>query len=288
MHSEEDYKGIDPDINREKNELYQTGREESVKGDRDPLAPHRSRPSGPDSLPDPEREERQSQRSFLTRPHDKPNRDLWSIFRIMSEFVEGYDALLRVGPCISFFGSARLKPGNIWYEKAVRTAELISRNGFGVITGGGPGIMEAANKGAQQAGGKSVGLGIDLPMEQGVNKFIHPDYVINFRYFFVRKVMFVKYAQGFIVFPGGFGTLDEVFECLTLIQTEKIDRIPIVLMGTEYWKGMLEWLREQLQEQGLISPGDLDLVTVTDDEEEAVKAICRFYKDRDPEPNFSY
>ncbi len=214
--------------------------------------------------------------------------DLWSIFKIMGEFVDGYDKLLQVGPCISIFGSARMKPKSRYYEMAVKTAEMISKNGFGVITGGGPGIMEAANLGANRAGGKSVGLGIELPFEQGVNEYVHADYEINFKYFFVRKVMFVKYAQGFVVFPGGFGTLDEVFECLTLIQTRKIDFIPVVLVGTEYWGGLFEWLKKHLQDQGLIGPKDLDLVRLTDDYEEAVNIILEYYKTHEPEPNFSF
>lgn len=216
------------------------------------------------------------------------NQDLWSIFKIMGEFVDGYDKLLRIGPCISVFGSARLKPESKYYEMAVKTAELITDNGFGVITGGGPGIMEAGNKGAHNRGGKSVGLGIELPFEQGTNDYVHPKYEINFKYFFVRKVMFVKYAQAFIVFPGGFGTLDELFETLTLIQTNKIKRIPIVLVGSEYWNGLLDWVKNQLINDGLISPGDVDLFFVTDDHEEAVRYVCDFYKIQKPEPNFSY
>jgi len=214
--------------------------------------------------------------------------DLWSIFKIMGEFVDGYDKLLKVGPCVSIFGSARIKPGSKYYEMAIKTAELISKNDFGVITGGGPGIMEAGNLGAHNAGGKSVGLGIELPFEQGVNDYVHADYEINFKYFFVRKVMFVKYAQGFIVFPGGFGTLDEVFECLTLIQTGKIERIPIVLVGTEYWGGLIDWVKKQLRDDGLISPEDINLVHLTDDYTEAVEIVCDFYKKKEPQPNFSF
>lgn len=216
------------------------------------------------------------------------NRDLWSVFKIMGEFVDGYDKLYRVGPCISVYGSARLRPGNAYYDMAVKTAELISENGFGVITGGGPGIMEAGNKGAHQRGGKSVGLGIELPHEQGVNEYVYPQYEINFRYFFVRKVMFVKYAQGFIVFPGGFGTLDELFETLTLIQTKKIKRIPIVLIGTEYWGGLTAWIRERLVGQGFINKEDMDIFKVTDDYKEAVEYVCDFYRREKPEPNFTY
>ena len=216
------------------------------------------------------------------------NRELWSIFKVMGEFVEGYDSLLKIGPCISIFGSARTKPGTKYYEMAVKTAACIVENGFGVITGGGPGIMEAGNKGAYQAGGKSVGLGIELPREQGVNRYVSPEYEINFRYFFVRKVMFVKYAQGFIVFPGGFGTLDELFETLTLIQTEKIEKIPIVMVGVEYWKGLVDWIKDKLVEDGYISEEDTNLFFLTDDEDLAVKYVCDFYKNKGLEPNFSY
>jgi len=216
------------------------------------------------------------------------NRDLWSIFKIMGEFVEGYDKLLQVGPCISIFGSARTRPDTKYYQMAVETAEMVTRRNFGVITGGGPGIMEAANLGAYNEGGKSVGLGIDLPKEQGLNAYVHADYEINFNYFFVRKVMFVKYAQGFIVFPGGFGTLDEVFECLTLIQTERIDRIPIVLIGKEYWDGLFQWIQKHLADQGLISPEDMDLVQITDDHEEAVEIVTGYYDKHETRPNFSF
>ena len=216
------------------------------------------------------------------------NRDLWSIFKIMGEFVDGYDTLLKVGPCISIFGSARLKPGAEYYELAVKAASLISKNGFGVITGGGPGIMEAANKGAFDMKGKSVGLGIDLPKEQGVNRYVSPNYVINFKYFFVRKVMFVKYAQGFIVLPGGFGTLDELFETLTLIQTEKISKIPIVMIGTEYWGGLIDWMQKRMVNEGYIHESDMDLFYLTDDVKDAVKHICEFYDKVEPKPNFSY
>lgn len=216
------------------------------------------------------------------------NKDLWSIFKIMGEFVDGYDKLFRVGPCISVYGSARLKPGSKYYEMAIKTAELITESGFGVITGGGPGIMEAGNRGAHNKNGKSVGLGIELPFEQGVNDYVHSKYEINFKYFFVRKVMFVKYAQAFIVFPGGFGTLDELFETLTLIQTEKIKKIPIVLVGSEYWSGLTDWIEAQLVGNGLIGEEDTDLFYLTDDHKDAVKYVCDFYKKEKPEPNFSY
>lgn len=216
------------------------------------------------------------------------SRSLWSIFKIMGEFVDGYETLLKVGPCISIFGSARVKPGSKYYELAAKAATAISENGFGIITGGGPGIMEAANKGAFNNDGKSVGLGIDLPKEQGVNRYVSPNYVINFKYFFVRKVMFVKYAQGFIVLPGGFGTLDELFETITLIQTEKIMKIPIVLIGKDYWAGLIDWIKNQLIENGYIHENDLDIFYLTDDVDDAVKYICDFYEDKQPKPNFSY
>ncbi|WP_018126181.1 TIGR00730 family Rossman fold protein [Balneola vulgaris] len=214
------------------------------------------------------------------------NNDIWSVFKIMGEFVDGFDKLYRVGPCISIFGSARTKAGNKYYDLAVKTGELLADKGFGVITGGGPGIMEAGNKGAMQGNGKSVGLGIDLPHEQGMNEYINKEYSIDFNYFFVRKVMFVKYAQGFIVFPGGFGTLDELFESLTLIQTKKISKIPIVLFGSEYWGGLVDWINKTMKEEGTISDNDTDLFHITDSTEEAVDIICSFYKKHELNPNF--
>ena len=216
------------------------------------------------------------------------NKDIWSVFKIMGEFVEGFDTLYKVGPCISIFGSARTKPGDKYYELAVETGKLITEKGFGVITGGGPGIMEAGNKGASAGEGRSVGLGIELPFEQGMNEFVNKDYSVDFNYFFVRKVMFVKYAQGFIVFPGGFGTLDELFESLTLIQTHKISKIPIILFGSDYWAGLVDWINTTMKESGTISEKDSDLFHVTDSKEEAVKIICDFYEKKEPKPNFSF
>ncbi|MFY0698771.1 MAG: TIGR00730 family Rossman fold protein [Balneola sp.] len=216
------------------------------------------------------------------------NKDIWSVFKIMGEFVEGFDTLYKVGPCISIFGSARTKPGDKYYELAVETGKLITEKGFGVITGGGPGIMEAGNKGASFGNGRSVGLGIELPFEQGMNEFVNKDYSVDFNYFFVRKVMFVKYAQGFIVFPGGFGTLDELFESLTLIQTHKISKIPIILFGSDYWTGLVDWINSTMKESGTISEKDSDLFHVTDSKEEAVKIICDFYEKKEPKPNFSF
>lgn len=212
--------------------------------------------------------------------------DMWSIFKIMGEFVEGYDKLFKIGPCVSIFGSARTKPGDKIYELAADTAKKVTEKGFGVITGGGPGIMEAANRGASEGRGKSVGLGIDLPFEQGVNEFVDPDYTITFHYFFARKVMFVKYAQGFIVFPGGFGTLDEFFEAMTLIQTQKITRFPVILFGSDYWEGLVKWIKDKMVKEGTISSDDVDLFQLTDDPAEAVDIICDFYQKHSVSPNF--
>jgi uncharacterized protein (TIGR00730 family) len=199
--------------------------------------------------------------------------DPWRVMRIQSEFIEGFGSLAELGAAISVFGSARIPPGDPMYETAVRLGAALVGAGYGVITGGGPGIMEAANKGAFEAGGVSVGLGIELPFEQGLNRYV--DLGINFRYFFVRKTMFVKYAQGFVVFPGGFGTLDELFEALTLVQTGKVTRFPILLMGTEYWRGLLDWLRDTVAAEKKIAAVDLDLVSVTDDVDLAVDLIVR-------------
>ncbi len=229
--------------------------------------------------------QREFQRESAKKGYD---RDLWSIFKVMGEFVEGYDKLFQIGPCISIFGSARTNEHNKYYELAVETADKITKKGFGVITGGGPGIMEAANKGADQGEGKSVGLGISLPFEQGTNQYVDPNFTINFNYFFVRKVMFVKYAQGFVVFPGGFGTLDELFESLTLIQTRKISQIPIILFGSEYWDGLKKWMDSTMKEWGTISEVDTDLFHITDSTDEAVKIICDFYSKENPMPNFYF
>jgi uncharacterized protein (TIGR00730 family) len=217
---------------------------------------------------------------------DSHDSDVWSIFKIMGEFVDGYDKLFKIGPCVSIFGSARTKEGQPYYELACKTATKVTQKGFGVITGGGPGAMEAANKGAQEGGGKSVGLGITLPHEQGLNAYVDDDYVINFHYFFARKVMFVKYAQGFIVFPGGFGTLDEFFEALTLIQTKKVNAFPIVLIGTDYWGGLVDWIKNKMVSEGTISEDDIDLFHLTDDPDEAVNIICDFYQKHTLSPNF--
>ena len=213
--------------------------------------------------------------------------DSWAIFKIIAEFVEGYERMAKIGPCISVFGSARTKPDNPYYDMAVRVSELLAEGGYGVITGGGPGIMEAGNKGAQKGGGKSVGLNIDLPFEQNHNPYIDPEHNLEFDYFFVRKVMFVKYAQGFVVLPGGFGTMDELFEALTLIQTKKINKRPVVLIGREYWAGLIDWIRDaMLGMENNISEPDLDLFGIVDTPEEAYKYIDDFYKSHQLSPNF--
>ena len=212
--------------------------------------------------------------------------DSWQIFKIMSEFVEGFETLAKIGPCVSVFGSARTLPGNKYYKLAEEIGFKLTKAGYGVITGGGPGIMEAANKGAKNANGRSVGLNIVLPFEQEANKYIDLDKLINFNYFFVRKVMFTKYAQGFIVLPGGFGTMDEFFEAITLIQTKKIGKFPIVLVGKKFWEGMVDWIKSSLLEEKNINSTDLDLFIVVDSPDDAVKQINKFYKKYLLKPNF--
>jgi uncharacterized protein (TIGR00730 family) len=213
--------------------------------------------------------------------------DSWAIFKIMSEFVEGYERMAKIGPCISIFGSARTKPDNKYYKISIEIAEKLAENGYGIITGGGPGIMEAGNKGAQQGGGKSVGLNIDLPFEQNHNPYIDGEHNLEFDYFFVRKVIFVKYAQGFVILPGGFGTLDELFEAITLMQTKKINQRPIVLVGTEFWKGLLQWIEEtMLHSEQTISAGDMRLFKLVDTAEEAYQFIDEFFKTHPLSPNF--
>lgn len=212
--------------------------------------------------------------------------DSWQIFKIMSEFVEGFEKLSRIGPCVSIFGSARTKPGTKYYKLAEEIAYLLAKKGFGIITGGGPGIMEAANKGAHFSGGKSVGLNINLPFEQVANEFIDPDKLIDFDYFYVRKVMFMKYSQGYIVIPGGFGTLDELFEAITLVQTQKLVHFPVVLLDKEYWKGLVDWINDRLIEEKHISIEDLEIFSVVDKAEEAVKVIEDFYQKYALKPNF--
>ena len=216
----------------------------------------------------------------------KQLQDLWRVFNIMGEFVKGFEQLSRLGPCITVFGSARTPPGSPEYALAERAARACVERGYGVITGGGPGIMEAANKGAREAGGVSVGLNISLPHEQDANPFVDRDKLISFDFFFVRKTMLVKYAQGFICMPGGFGTLDELSEALTLIQTGKTARFPIVLVGKEFWGHFVDWVKDTLLSGGYISPDDLDLFAVTDSPEEAVALIDEFYKEHALAPNF--
>lgn len=212
--------------------------------------------------------------------------DSWAIFKIMGEFVNGFEKMSMIGPCVSIFGSARTKEDDPNYQLAVDIAQGVSEAGYGIITGGGPGIMEAGNKGAHQAGGTSVGLNIKLPFEQHDNPFIDEDKSLDFDYFFVRKVMFVKYSQGFIVMPGGFGTLDEVFEAITLIQTNKIGKFPIILVGTSFWSGLLDWVKNTMLETGKISPKDLDLIHLVDTKEEVVEIIDSFYRGNMLSPNF--
>lgn len=213
--------------------------------------------------------------------------DSWAIFKIMSEFVNGYEKMGRIGPCVSIFGSARTKNTDKYYQLAEEIAFKISKAGYGVISGGGPGIMEAANKGAHLGGGTSVGLNIDLPFEQHFNPYIDHDKNLQFDYFFVRKVMFVKYSQGFVVMPGGFGTLDELFEAITLIQTKKIGKFPIILVGSEFWVGLIDWVKAVLVEKYVnVSPEDMNLIKIVDSSEEVVQIIDNFYKKYNLSPNF--
>lgn len=213
--------------------------------------------------------------------------DSWAIFKIMGEFVNGFEKMSKIGPCVSIFGSARTKPDNDYYKLAERIAQRIVEAGYGIITGGGPGIMEAGNKGAHLGGGTSVGLNIDLPFEQHDNPYIDPDKSLDFDYFFVRKVMFVKYSQGFVVMPGGFGTLDELFEAMTLIQTKKIEQFPIILVGTFFWKDLLEWIKKSLlTEFANISATDMDLIHLVDTEDEVIEILDAFYQESMLSPNF--
>ena len=204
--------------------------------------------------------------------------DSWRVFRILSEFVDGFETMTNIGPSVSIFGSARLQPATPYYNLAIDVAEQVAQKGFAIITGGGPGIMEAANRGAQTVNGKSCGLGIDIPTEPVSNAYLDPKYNLRFRYFFVRKVMFIRYAQGFVFLPGGLGTLDELFEALTLIQQQKIQRFPIYLMGKDYWAGLIEWIKSTMLKQGCISEGDLELIHLTDDPEEVANGIERHYQ----------
>ena len=215
------------------------------------------------------------EKTWLREP--EATTDSWRVFRIMGEFVEGFDTLARIGPGVSVFGSARTSREDFYYTAAEETGRLLAEAGFAVITGGGPGIMEAANKGAAEAGGVSVGCNIELPFEQGMNQWVRT--AVNFRYFFVRKTMFVKYAEGFIIFPGGFGTMDELFESLTLIQTGKVRNFPVVLFGREYWQGLLDWLETTMLRGGMIKKNDLEMLVVTDSAEEAVLTVLDCYEE---------
>ena len=220
--------------------------------------------------------------NWIEKSHDS-----WSVFKIMGELVEGYEKLSQLGPCVSIFGSARTKPDNKFYKETVEISESIVKLGLGVITGGGPGIMEAANKGAQKAGGVSVGLNIDLPHEQMPNPFIDSDKVIDFDYFFVRKVMFVRYAQAFVVMPGGFGTLDEFFEAITLIQTHKIERFPVILYGSEFWSGCIEWIKNIVCKKFKnVSEDEMFLFEVVDSKNEIIEILKKFYDKKKFSPNF--
>jgi uncharacterized protein (TIGR00730 family) len=209
---------------------------------------------------------------------DFQDTDTWRTLRILGEFVEGFDALAGIGPAVSIFGSARIGRRNRYYGAARRLAAELAKQGFAIITGGGPGVMEAANRGAKEAGGLSIGCNIELPFEQGLNEYV--DLGLEFRYFFVRKVMFVKYAEGFVIFPGGFGTLDELFEALTLIQTGKVEHFPVVLYGKDYWEGMMQWIRDKPLYEEKVSPKDLELLTITSDIDEACEAIARHHRSR--------
>jgi uncharacterized protein (TIGR00730 family) len=229
---------------------------------------------------------------MITEKHHKgwneiKTNDSWALFKIMGEFVNGFEKMSKIGPCVSIFGSARTKPENPYYALTEKIAKGIVEAGYGVITGGGPGIMEAGNKGAHIGGGTSVGLNIELPFEQHDNPYIDSDKSLDFDYFFVRKVMFVKYSQGFVVMPGGFGTLDELFEAITLIQTHKIEKFPIILVGTDFWKGLLDWVKTTLLDGfGNISPKDLDLIHLVDTEDEVISILDSFYKESGLSPNF--
>ena len=234
----------------------------------------------PDELEDGSRErapERTADEEVLA-PSPDFYKDPWRVFRIMGEFVEGFDTLSQVGKGVSVFGSSRTKRGDPDYKAAVKTGRLLAEAGFCVITGAGPGIMEAANRGAREGGGQSIGLNIELPFEQGINEYV--DLAISFRYFFVRKTMFVKYSEGFVIFPGGYGTMDELFEALTLIQTGKVHNFPLVIYNSEYHQSLLRWMKKHMRESGKISPEDLDIISVVDTPEEAVRIIVEAYKER--------
>ncbi len=233
------------------------------------------------------KEEEQIREAFVQKDWTEiKSSDSWQIFKIMSEFVEGFEKLAIIGPCVTIFGSARTKPESRYYKLSEEIASKLTKAGFGIITGGGPGIMEAGNKGAKLSGGKSVGLNIDLPFEQSPNPYIDQDKLLTFYYFFIRKVMFMKYSQGYVVLPGGFGTLDELFEALTLIQTKKIARFPIVMVCSEYWNGLIDWVKDKMVSEHNINADDLHLIHLVDTADEAIKHIEDFYNKYSLKPNF--
>lgn len=232
-------------------------------------------------------EDRQIREKFQQKTWNEiKTNDSWAIFKIMSEFVDGFERLSKIGPCVSIFGSARTKEDHPHYILAESIAFKLTQHGYGVVTGGGPGIMEAGNRGAKRGKGTSVGLNIELPFEQNDNPYIDSDKSLDFHYFFVRKVMFVKYSQGFVVMPGGFGTMDELFEAMTLIQTKKIGKFPIILVGTKYWSGLMDWIKNVLVNEGNISAEDLKLISIVDTEDEVLEVIDTFYKKYSLSPNF--
>lgn len=233
-------------------------------------------------------QEKKTRRAFKKKTwNDIKTDDSWAVFKVIAEMVEGFDKMKKIGPCVSIFGSARTKPDDKYYILAEEIAAKLCRHGYGVITGGGPGIMEAGNKGAKKEKGASVGLNIELPFEQNGNPYIDPDKLISFDYFFIRKVMFVKYSQGFIGMPGGMGTLDELFEVITLVQTKKVGVFPIVLVGSEFWKGLFDWIKGVVLAEGNISEKDLDLIKIVDTADEAVEEIDKFYSKYMLQPNFN-
>jgi len=232
-------------------------------------------------------EDRQIREKFKQKTWNEiKTNDSWAIFKIMAEFVEGFERLSKIGPCVTIFGSARTKQDHEYYILAENIAYNLTTNGYGIVTGGGPGIMEAGNRGAQRGKGTSVGLNIELPFEQHDNPYIDSDKSLDFDYFFVRKVMFIKYSQGFVVMPGGFGTMDELFEAITLIQTKKIGKFPIVLVGTKYWSGLMDWIKNTLVNEGTIHMDDLNLISIVDTEDEVLEVINTFYKKYSLSPNF--
>lgn len=232
-------------------------------------------------------EDRQIREKFKQKTWNEiKTNDSWAIFKIMAEFVEGFERLSKIGPCVTIFGSARAKEDHEYYILAENIAYNLTTHGYGIVTGGGPGIMEAGNRGAHRGKGTSVGLNIELPFEQHDNPYIDSDKSLNFDYFFVRKVMFIKYSQGFVVMPGGFGTMDELFEAITLIQTKKIGKFPIVLVGTKYWSGLMDWIKNTLVNEGAISLEDLNLISIVDTEDEVLEVINNFYKKYSLSPNF--